>query len=237
MTCASIHLISSAALEKFLPKMMASLQPKDRLYFAEAVVSATHALVLLVLGSHVVFLKKTFHKDVLRPFPTKELDVIFSTTLGYGLWDCFVMYLHGESLAMWVHHVLVILGSFLVMCARQGAFFPTIFVLTEVTAIPQNLLYVVQKLGYNSKDGITKMVLLLRSVITLIFRAFVGPAAIYHAVVNTKLTWKEFFKMHVAVCMGIMCNVTVLSIMNLYWSVVVCRRSLQVLLKKEVLLK
>ena len=83
----------------------------------------------------------------------------FSLLKGYALYDMVVMYKHGgEALGTWLHHVVLAYGCFLMLGFRQAAFFPLVFTISELTVVPNNLLWIAQKLGTQSRSTVDALV-------------------------------------------------------------------------------
>ena len=181
-SCAVTHVVARGLLPKLFPSLN-RLSPSDLSYhIPNKVVSSLHGAAVSLLAIDIIFHRRSFEKDVFRPYP-KQLDVLFSTTLGYALYDMVVMAIHREDGAvMWMHHILEALGCFFMMCFRQAPFFPAAFSITEMSVIPQNLLWVMQRARPDWKGSKAEgNLLLVRLLTVLVFRTFVWPWAIKYA--------------------------------------------------------
>ncbi|KAI9293058.1 hypothetical protein K502DRAFT_52465 [Neoconidiobolus thromboides FSU 785] len=66
---------------------------------------------------------------------------------------------------------------------RKGAFFPLIFTITEITVIPTNLVWVLQRI--EMKDSpLYSYGLFFRAIFFLVFRSFITPFLFYYALNN-----------------------------------------------------
>lgn len=84
--------------------------------------STLHGAAVGVNGLHAV-LSGTFSDSLWAPW-TRQLEASFVLSAGYSLHDMIVMSLHGEPLAMWVHHLAVFLGSVLVQVRARASAAP-----------------------------------------------------------------------------------------------------------------
>jgi len=179
-----VHYLSEKYFISRLDKhVVAKLDICDRIDLPEKIPSTINGLVVGTLGLYVIFWEKAFENDVVYPYPL-ALDLLFGSFVGYTAYDLKIMWSKPqEELSMWVHHILGLIGSTLILFKRQAAFFPALFSITEITVIPGNLVWFLQRLELK-KTKLYTIGLALRAGFFLTFRTFVAPFCYYYAVSN-----------------------------------------------------
>merc|ERR1711903_325513 len=95
---------------------------------------------------------------------------------------------NNEPPSMWVHHILGIYGCLLTSGFRQATWFPAVFLITEITVAPSNLLWWLRSFGVSKKSAWVKLAEFLRFVTHVFVRfpcAFVSVWYAYNFVKPT----------------------------------------------------
>ncbi|RKP34151.1 hypothetical protein BJ085DRAFT_27318 [Dimargaris cristalligena] len=126
----SLHWAAEKLLiPRFDPRIVARLSGGERIDLAEKVCSTTNGLFSGLLAIYLVYVRRDFSGDIIYPYPSRPLDLLFAGFAGYSLYDLGTMALKPRASKdgplMWMHHL--------------AAFFPTAFMVTELTVVPANL--------------------------------------------------------------------------------------------------
>ncbi|KAJ9065423.1 hypothetical protein DSO57_1019751 [Entomophthora muscae] len=164
-------------------KAVEALNENDRIDLPEKIPSCINGLITGLLGLYVIFWDCAFKFDVINPYPP-ILDTLFSNYVGYTIYDlCIMSTKTKEDSTMWIHHIVGLVGASLMPFFQKGAFFPVLFTITEVTVIPGNLVWLLQRL--NKKDtSLYEVALALRAAAFIVFRPFAAPFCLYYAFNN-----------------------------------------------------
>ncbi|KNC47713.1 uncharacterized protein AMSG_03944 [Thecamonas trahens ATCC 50062] len=171
--CVALHGVAHGIIHASVAKdILAAMPPEDaNIYLAEHVVSWVHGAIMGIGGLWAVAGVRLFDDSVTRPYPP-ILDSYYACHLGYTLYDLVTMALHGgETPSMWAHHIAGVVGSALMPCLRSLAFIPTAFFITELTVLPQNVLWFCQRLQVDRSSLFYRGLLFARAVFYLAFRA------------------------------------------------------------------
>ncbi|KAJ3017314.1 hypothetical protein HKX48_003628 [Thoreauomyces humboldtii] len=143
---ATLHAATSLVLLK-TTTLSQSLSPSDIIMIAEKVPSTISALVTSIPSLHMQLSDWPWREDVLRPYPAL-LDSILAQHIGYTLYNVGIMWIvGGQHPSAWIHHLLGVLGTSLMRHYKLAAFFPAVFLPTELTVVATNALWVLAKLG------------------------------------------------------------------------------------------
>jgi len=127
-------------------RVLEKLVHADRIEVAQKIPSTLHGLLAGGTALYLLLLRQDFRQDVFEPYPAL-CDTLFSTTLGYSLYDMAVMYFQGgQHFSMWMHHFVESTGCFLIMQFREAPYFPACFSVTTISTVPLNLLWLLDKL-------------------------------------------------------------------------------------------
>ncbi|KAJ1916087.1 hypothetical protein IWQ60_008220 [Tieghemiomyces parasiticus] len=187
----ALHLVvEKLFVPRLDPRAVAHLSRSDRIELVEKIPSTVNGLVSGLLGMYVIHVQRGFRGDVFKPYP-RLLDRLFSGFAGYCLYDLGIMALQANrDPAMWAHHAAGFLGATLMTVYRQAAFFPTAFMITELTVVPTNLLWYIQKLGADrSAPGVAavwyRRVAIARAVAFVALRLTTTWFVLWYALYNT----------------------------------------------------
>jgi hypothetical protein len=134
---ATLHILTQSTISKFIDPSL--LSKVDLIYLAEKLPSCINASVVSLSAIKTIFISKAYLPDPLSPgflllfnyldcFYPEEVDRIFSTQLGFTLYDMGVMLYVGEtSSSAWLHHIVTALGTFFIRRFRQASFYPCWF--------------------------------------------------------------------------------------------------------------
>jgi hypothetical protein len=167
----------------------------------------------------VIYRERVWHKDAVTPFPNK-LFKIYSIHLGFLAFEIYMFKKRGEPLALWIHHILDAVGSAGIMLYRECAFFPTAFLVSEATIVPQNALTTHQIFGFD-KGALYGFLLIVRTLFYLAFRTFCGPGSIRYGFSNSRLDIERLKKVNPVVSGLSTLNILVISMLNAKWSKIV----------------
>lgn len=144
--CTVTHVASRFAWRTVLPKYY-SIPFADRVSLSEKVLSSIHGFVVGSAAINHVFVENYWATDLITVYPM-TLDWIYSFSAGYEIYDLATMALQRDnSIAMWVHHSLILIGYYMVMSYKRMAFVSTIMLITELTVLPSNLHWYLKTLG------------------------------------------------------------------------------------------
>ncbi|KAJ3414750.1 hypothetical protein HDV05_006089 [Chytridiales sp. JEL 0842] len=182
--------------------------------------------------------EETVGGDWRTPYPP-FLDRIFATHLAFTVYDTLLMFQTQDAHpTTWIHHLLGLLGVSMMRKLKTASFFPACFLVTEITLVPSNLLYLVQKMKPSSAlakrrhEKLVTALLTIRLVFFLVFRVTAGLRAVYNAIRyergnSAKEKWESFwekFKGMGLVVGGLTAfNLSVFSVMNGYWTFLAMR--------------
>ena len=97
--------------------------------------------------------------------------------------DMMIMALHGEHFSLYWHHIVVMLGSGLMMFYKRAVFFPTWFYMSELTVPLQNTIFALQTFAPEHRAT-------LRALIKARFVAFIGMRLLLTPV---SVSWTPYF--------------------------------------------
>ncbi|KAJ3303789.1 Glutathione S-transferase 7 [Blyttiomyces sp. JEL0837] len=76
---------------------------------------------------------------------TPDMDYLFPSYFGYTIYDLLTMFWQPEThWSMWLHHLMGAYGAVGMMFFRRMSIFPCYFMITEITAVANNLLWYAQ---------------------------------------------------------------------------------------------
>ncbi|ORX86031.1 hypothetical protein K493DRAFT_307154 [Basidiobolus meristosporus CBS 931.73] len=165
---------------------VSKLSKNDRIDLSEKFPSCVNSIVVGLFSFYLVFIARVFDNDIFTHYPP-ALDVLFAGLLGYTIYDSSVMFLKPkEEPTIWIHHLVVAFGCIMEMYYRQAAFFPTMFCVTEITVIPTNLVWYLQRLQMKNTKLYTKA-LIARAAAFLFIRLPIAPFVFWYALDNQGL--------------------------------------------------
>ncbi|KAI9091887.1 hypothetical protein DFS34DRAFT_584307 [Phlyctochytrium arcticum] len=164
------------------------MSPEDLIFMAEKLPSIVNCLLVSMGTGWVLFKEQAFKDSVITPYP-KVLDRALAAHIGYTLYDTILMAIVGKQhISAWIHHVFGLIGTGLMREYRVASYFPTIFMLSELTVVATNVLWMMTKLG-KDKSQAFGVWLLIRWVAFLILRAPVGVVGLWYALKVTKRSY------------------------------------------------
>jgi hypothetical protein len=185
------------------------------------VVSSAHGAIVGMRAVLAIFHHLAFRHDIFHyPIPD-QLDWSFAASAGYSLHDMSIMLFHREPVSMWVHHAAMAYGCFLMPVYRQMPFFATLFQMSELTVLPTNLLWFMSKFGLKERHpNATTSLVKLRAAFYILFRVWLGPWSVYHALklYSLRELVKKYCALPLPVSVGNAANVSFLSMMNFIWT-------------------
>lgn len=223
--CTAVHLVVAPIWRKAIGQQKYfALRKRERLYLAEKTVSTLNGLVggglaLATIASGV------YHGDVINPYP-RLAHYALGFISGYSIYDTTVMALGAhEPLVMWLHHLLGLGGAMGMMYFRKLSFFPVVFALTELTVLPFNFIWYLNKLDVPRNSPLMRFALISRAVAFLALRAPVGLFAFGYAHFQTKGglagLWRRIFvnkEVQEPVAVATALNTLAFTIFNMYWT-------------------
>ena len=132
---------------------------------------------------YLLFVADDAFTDVWTSFPSL-LEFAFPVYLGYSLYDMGTMCFQTQHWTMWLHHILGVTGSLIMMVWRTGTVYATFFMLTEITAVTDNLNWYIKNLVIPDmveprRSFLRDNVLPLGRAASFVFgRVWVGPFAL-----------------------------------------------------------
>lgn len=215
-----VHGAAHAVAKAVVPARMAALKPNDRIAVGQLAASLAHGLASGGMGLYLVG-AGTWSGDVFGPYP-ELCDTLFACLSGYAVWDTMVMLWQKDGPDMWLHHVLVMFGAFAMQVYREAAFFPALFAISELTVVPNNLLWYARSFaGAGSGDASSAVLRVVRAAFYVVFRLPLGPYALAHAISTSGGVGplvRRFAKLPVVVSGGTALNVGALTILNVIWT-------------------
>ncbi|KAJ3168330.1 hypothetical protein HDU88_001770 [Geranomyces variabilis] len=198
----ALHVVAAAAVRHKLD--LSSLSRSDRIFLAEKLPSTVSAF-LTAVPSIVLHSRLPWRNDLIAPYP-RLLDRILAQHIGYTvpaivnlfvmkmcirihcvfctkyqLYDLAIMaYAGGQHPTAWIHHILGILGTALMRHYRTAAYFPAVFLPTEITVVSTNFLWILQKLGKDDGKAFS-WALVLRAILFCLVRAPAGTIGLIYA--------------------------------------------------------
>jgi hypothetical protein len=173
---------------------------------------------------------------VFRFYP-RILDMVFSSYVGYSIYDMGTMVIVGdEPMAMWFHHIVGAFGAFAMMMYRQAAFFPVTFLATELTVVPTNLVWYLRTLDVDKKSALYRWNVTIRNIVFLTARSIVAPACLSYALqqvegasISEKISRLKaiFATLPRFLVAGTVLNVVGLGALNTFWNIMVIRNALK----------
>lgn len=123
--CGVTHVLADVIFRRVLGKRYHQFSKTDQIYLAERIPSTMHGLGVGLAALYVIFVKKAFKHGVFQPYPL-VLDHVFAASVGYTIYDMVTMLFQEQPVEMWIHHVLSLLGTLLMVrsietrCRRTG---------------------------------------------------------------------------------------------------------------------
>jgi len=221
----AVHQVASIALGALVPrKRLESLSPRDRLYLPEKVVSTIHG-VAVGLGALTLPMDPAFTSDVLTQ-STGRTSLLLLATAGYSVYDMVAMAWQREPPSMWGHHIATLVGTFVTLVVRRSVFFPATFLITELTVLPANIHWVLQRFEA-THTPLYAANLAFRALAHLLFRVGIGPLVVTLAIVRhggVAAFLRDFTALPVWLWGGNAFNVAFLSYLNVVWTMATVKR-------------
>ncbi|KAJ3391602.1 hypothetical protein HDU92_008951 [Lobulomyces angularis] len=138
----------------FFSKIIKNLNFKEKVLFTEKICSSINAVLLGIVGIYLNFFLDSFslrNGGVINAFPPL-LDHILCGFIGYSIYDLITMFITNDHWSMYLHHFVGIIGaSSMLLVYRLGAFSLSLFTITEITALTNNLVWYSQIFLNHSK--------------------------------------------------------------------------------------
>lgn len=210
-----LHFLADFLWKYHLGSRFQSFSHSSQLAFPEKIVSSLHGILLTSLSIYSVFIVSHFESSRLHAYITPFHDVYFCQCIAYQIYDLSVMVLqNSDPLAMFLHHILVIIGALFTMTYHSPAFYPIIFGATEVTVLATNGLWYLRSLGYSPSHFLYRLMHLLRSLSMLLFRSWVGPYSLY-----LFFSSGDFQELTPPVSLLLFVVLTAFTLLNTHWTV------------------
>jgi len=187
----------------------------------EKFVSTANGMVGGLCSFYLVVIKQVWKDDVIFTY-APELDFYLPLLVGYQLYDMFYVMIRqgsGAHAEMWAHHFAACIGLSTLYIYKQSAFLPVAYMISEITVLPVNIRYIVQKLGLSDKNpSLLKIIDLINLAFFLVFRTFVGPMSLYYGFSRnlSALLFDQRVAWFVTVLCGV--NASLLLVLNLFWT-------------------
>jgi hypothetical protein len=169
------------------------------------------------------------------------VHTLLADHVGYTLYDMVTMYLKPkESASMWLHHIVGVIGAVSMLHYKQGAYFPVVFFITELTVPIVNLIWFTDRFGgtHCAPGSFLRLLLVtIRALCFILFRLAVGPLAFAYAldhhqplpalVSDVAATasaskwyafWINFTQLPTVVWTGSLAAMMFLSSLNVHWT-------------------
>lgn len=177
----------------------------ERVNLGEKLSSTINGLVLGISGLKMILFDGAFNdtRSIFHEYPP-ELTTILSSYVGYTAYDLTTMLLtRGDPVMMWVHHLLGFGGAYFSMKFRRAVYFPTAFLISEITVFGVNIVWLMRIMGWIPSSGrsrqiagpvagkrspqqieklesIYRKLVFFRGFLIFIFRTFLAPLCLYH---------------------------------------------------------
>ncbi|KAI9356983.1 hypothetical protein DFJ73DRAFT_821707 [Zopfochytrium polystomum] len=146
-----IHLSVDLLVGRRLARKWKLLQT-DRVSVSEKVCSTLNALYTAYIGYKTLLSRVYDGPGGALATYTADMDYFFPNYLAYSLYDIGTMLFQPEMhFTMFIHHGMGAYGAFGMMFFRRMSIFPSYFMITEITAVVQNWLWVEETFGASSK--------------------------------------------------------------------------------------
>lgn len=184
-----IHFTADAIFLYLIPKKYARLSHDDQINLSEKICSSLNAILMTCFGIYLCLLTPSFDHcfDAFHNYP-KLLEIAYPFYLGYTFYDMTVMYFQTQHWTMWLHHWMGAFGAIIMILFKKAALFSTFFMMTEVTAFIDNIMWYIKMLylpdiGPMRQKYLKFRVLpFIRAWIFLTTRIWVGPFIIYKGI-------------------------------------------------------
>ena len=212
-------------------ELLSKLGRSDAVYLREKVCSSLNALITGVSGLALLLSPQSSYTagtfSVFQYYP-KALHYLLSSYCGYSIYDMMAMIYAGDKdVAMWLHHLIGLAGAFMMMLYRTASYFPTAFLVSELTVLPTNLVWLLKTIKYDRKSLLFRLAHGCRTLGFVTLRTFIAPVTVWFAVKQCTAGWSEFWeefgKLPWLVSVGTAINVCLLGGLNLFWTLMVGR--------------
>ncbi|KAJ1506836.1 hypothetical protein HMI54_004759 [Coelomomyces lativittatus] len=224
------HLVFDAIWKRTLGHKYYKLRKSDRISLPEKISSIIHATYVSVLSSKILFVDCAYSHDTLNAYPLGAHRLFLHYT-GYNIYDILTMIMQGDQhWTMWLHHIMGLYGSTLMLYFKKPSFYPFIFFLSEATAITNNLCWYASLLSFKSTSLVKLNV--LRAISFVLARVWIGPYAIWRAFeqadYNLQTLWNQWTtQLHPIASTLSVINLILLSYLNFGWTVATIKIALR----------
>ncbi len=157
-------------------------------------------------------------------YPSK-LDLMFSISLGYGIYDTITMlFQRSTEPSMWIHHFFMIAGCIASMWYKQSAILSTSILFTEITVLPTNIQWYLRMFGFRGTNRY-KIVSLLKLIFFIYFRVGAGPYIMYRLAQEGHMP--SFRQLSSSAQVLSLSLLTIFSLLNILWTVKVARNTVR----------
>ncbi|KAI8815222.1 hypothetical protein BJ742DRAFT_782810 [Cladochytrium replicatum] len=152
----TLHFLSEAVWFAFLrnrQEVYARMDRANRVALSEKICSTVNALITAVCGFYITFISQDFGtpETVLGYTAPRNLvltEFFVSAFLGYMIYDLGTMIVQGKNhWTFWAHHIIGFYHSAALMYYRTLCIFALVYSHTELTALPNNLIWYFQYLS------------------------------------------------------------------------------------------
>ncbi|KAI8928922.1 hypothetical protein BC831DRAFT_59564 [Entophlyctis helioformis] len=150
----SLHILIWVAAPLLVGKRkFKSLTFEDQIYVPERIISTINALGTGLLGFWMLFVDAPFHGPNILHIWTPLMDIFCAWYFGYSAYDLLTMAFQEHHWTMWLHHILGVMGIIGLVAYNKTAVYPVYFMITEFTAILNNLLWYIKAIRDSDVDA------------------------------------------------------------------------------------
>jgi hypothetical protein len=137
--CILLHVTAGQFLPKGMPR-------HDSIFLPQKLPSTVNALFCGTLAIKALYIDKVWKtSESIATGWSPLVDKIFAFNMGYDLYDTLLMTLSREHPSVWIHHLLSLLGLTYTRAIRRLAFYPMMFMVSELTVVITNIFWIAQR--------------------------------------------------------------------------------------------
>jgi hypothetical protein len=223
------------------PKMTRYIFQKSKSNFSqERVCSTINAAFIGGMGLYLLVINDLFD-DPWESFPV-QLEIMYPVFMGYCLYDMVTMFYQTQHWSMWVHHIMGVSGSFFMMWGRTGAYYTVWFMITELTAIFDNMNWYFKTLYMpdiepESKRKWDKFLAVCRATSFVITRLPIGPYSLYKSTFKFKDDiglLNQWMSLPLTISIPGSLLILLFSFLNTAWTLVLIKKAFDKFRKKRI---